>query len=85
MVLRNFNEIVDLVKQFPVRKKCGVVAADEHAIEAALAAEQAGLADPIFIGNLEEIRQILQKKQRRPSPPQQSTGVVSEQHQGWSP
>lgn len=61
MVLRNFNEVVNLVKQFPVRKKCGVVAADEHAIEAALAAEQAGLADPIFIGNLDEITQILQK------------------------
>ncbi|MGB4589375.1 MAG: phosphate acyltransferase [Clostridiaceae bacterium] len=61
MVLKNFNEIINLVKQFPVRKKCGVVAADEHAIEAALAAEEAGLADPVFIGNPLEISLILQK------------------------
>lgn len=61
MALKNFNEIIHLVKQFPVRKKCGVVAADEHSIEAAIEAEKEGLADPIFIGNKEEISRILQK------------------------
>lgn len=61
MVLKNFNEVISLVKQFHVKKKCGVVAADEHAIEAALAAEEAGLADPVFIGNSAEISLILRK------------------------
>jgi len=61
MVLKNFSEIISLVKQFPVKKKCGVVAADEHAIEAALEAEKAGLADPVFIGNPDEISLILRK------------------------
>jgi len=61
MVLKNFSEIISLVKQFPVKKKCGVVAADEHAIEAALEAEKAGIADPVFIGNPDEISLILRK------------------------
>ena len=59
MVIRNFDEVVSRVRQFPARKRCGVVAADEHAIQAALKAEREGLAEPVFVGVRAQILEIL--------------------------
>ena len=60
-MLKNFDEVVSKVKESPERKKCVVVAADEHAIEAAVEAEKEGLADPVFVGKTEEIKNILKE------------------------
>lgn len=59
MVLTNFEQLISRVKALPVKKKCAVVAADEHTIQAALAADSEGLADPIFIGEADHIKSIL--------------------------
>lgn len=43
------------------KKVLAVVAADEHAIEAAIEGEKKNLVDAIFIGNEQEIKDILEK------------------------
>ncbi len=58
-MIRNFDEVVQRVKGQAARKRCGVVAADEHAIQAALAAQKEGLAEPVFIGDSAQIKAIL--------------------------
>jgi phosphate butyryltransferase len=59
MALNDFNEVVVKVKSFPIRKKCGAVAPDAHTVQAVLDAEKEGLAEPVFIGDASEIRQLL--------------------------
>lgn len=58
-MLRNFDEVIEIVKSFDEMKVCGVCMADEAAIGGALEAESIGLARPIFIGHGDEIRAIL--------------------------
>lgn len=56
--MKNFEELLARL-QGANRKKLAVVAADHHAIEAAIEGEEEGLVKPIFIGDKEEIKQIL--------------------------
>lgn len=58
-MLKNFDEVVERVQKSPIRKKCVVVAADEHAIEASLEADKEGLADPVFVGDEALIKNVL--------------------------
>lgn len=61
-MLTSFQEVLSKVQGSQNRKKCGVVAADDHAIEAALEAEEKGLADPVFIGDEAAIQKVLKDK-----------------------
>lgn len=58
-MIKSFDEIIEKVKAFPEMKRCGVCMADEASIGGALAAEEIGLAMPVFIGHKSEIDQIL--------------------------
>ncbi|MDY5436593.1 bifunctional enoyl-CoA hydratase/phosphate acetyltransferase [Peptostreptococcus porci] len=60
-MIRTFDEVIEKVKAFPEMKRCGVCMADEAAIGGALEAEKIGLANPIFIGDKEEILKILKE------------------------
>ncbi len=60
-MLRNFDEVIEKVKSFKERKRCGVCMADEAAIEAVIDAEKMGLVKPVFVGHKEEIEEILKK------------------------
>lgn len=60
-MLRNFDEVIEKVKSFKERKRCGVCMADEAAIEAVIDAEKMGLVKPVFVGHKEEIEGILKK------------------------
>lgn len=64
-MIRDFNEVVARVKRASRRKRCGVVAADAHAIEAALEAQREGLAQPVFIGDEAAIRATLRDRGAR--------------------
>lgn len=60
-MLRNFDEVIEKVKAFHKKKRCGVCMADLAAIEAVIEAENMGLAEPVFVGHKEEIIEILRK------------------------
>jgi phosphate butyryltransferase len=59
MVIKNFDEVIQRVKGFKVPKRCGVVAPDKNTVEAALEAEKAKLAAPVFIGDVREVKKAL--------------------------
>ncbi len=60
-MLRNFDEVIEKVKSFHKKKRCGVCMADKAAIEAVIEAEKMELAEPIFVGHKEEIIENLKK------------------------
>lgn len=60
-MIRSFDEVIEKVKTFPQIKRCGVCMADEAAIGGALAAEKIGLAQPVFVGDENEIKEVLKK------------------------
>ena len=60
-MLRNFDEVIEIVKSFDEMKVCGVCMADEAAIGGALEAESIGVAKPIFVGHKDEIEKILRE------------------------
>jgi len=56
----SFDEILRSAKKLPSRSVMAVAAAaDPHSLEAALAARKAGIADPLPVGNRDEIRRCL--------------------------
>lgn len=60
-MLKNFNELVDNVRNQTVKKTVAVVSAhDEHTLEAVDLAYRSGIANPILIGNSEKIRALIQ-------------------------
>lgn len=60
MSYQNFTQLIEQVKTATSTKRMAVaVAADRHTIEAALDAQEAGLALPVFVGDGEGIRTIL--------------------------
>ncbi|AEE92350.1 Phosphate butyryltransferase [Tepidanaerobacter acetatoxydans Re1] len=61
MILKNFDEVINRVGKLPKRKRCAIVAADEASITASLAAEEKGLATPVFIGERRNIEVILEQ------------------------
>lgn len=60
-MIKSFDEVIDRVKSFDARKICGVCMADDAAISGALEAEKIGLCTPVFIGNIKEIKDVLDK------------------------
>lgn len=62
MVYHNFDELVEKVKGYPSMKRMAVAAAgEEHTLEAVLHARKEGIVRPILVGDLDEIRRILEK------------------------
>ena len=60
MVYTSFAQIIAAAKSLPERARMAVAAADDpHSVEAALTARREGIADPIFVGNKEKIKEIL--------------------------
>lgn len=55
MALKNFNELVEMVKKKPVRKVVVAAAHDEHALEAVLKAHKEGLVEYILVGKKNDI------------------------------
>ncbi|NLY08753.1 MAG: bifunctional enoyl-CoA hydratase/phosphate acetyltransferase [Tissierellia bacterium] len=58
--MKNFEQLLDSIKNVN-RKRLAVVAADEHAIEAAIEGRNAGFIYPIFIGDISSMESILNK------------------------
>jgi phosphate butyryltransferase len=58
-MLRNYEELAELVKSHPVKKKIVLCCAhDEHSLDAVYEAYRDGLVDPILVGKEEEIKKI---------------------------
>lgn len=62
MVLKNFDELVEKVKQFPEPMR-GVIAAagDEHTIEAIKEGVEDGIVKPVLVGDKTKIEEYLKK------------------------
>lgn len=61
-MLKNFDELVEKVKNFPEPKKVVVAAAqDEHTLEAVFHACDEGICAPVFVGDKEKILEICNK------------------------
>ena len=63
-MLRDFDEVIEKVKSFHEKKRCGVCMADQAAIEAVIEAEEMGLAMPVLIGHEDSIKEILKPLSR---------------------
>jgi len=62
MVFNNFEQLVEKVKGYPAMKRMAIaVAADEHTLEAAIAARDQGIEQPILVGDKVLILDILKK------------------------
>lgn len=60
MEIKNFNEVIDIVKGYPSRKRMVIAAAgEEHTLEAAFHARKEGIITPILVGDKKEICRIL--------------------------
>lgn len=67
-MFRNFDEVVAAVKQRENERTVAIAGAhDAPVIEAALRAQQQGIAVPIFVGNAGKIKDILRSFDRNPS------------------
>ena len=61
-MIKNFDQLIDMLRAQPVRRKVAVVMAqDEHTLEAVLHAYRDGLVEPILLGNEAGIREVLKK------------------------
>jgi len=62
-MIKNFNELMEKVKNHPVKRKVVIAAAQtETAIEAAVEAKQEQIADSLLIGDAQAIQRIIQTK-----------------------
>ena len=62
MEIRNFQELIDKVKESPSKKRMVIAAAgEEHTLQAALHARKEGIVRPILVGDKIEIDRILNK------------------------
>ena len=62
MVIKNFDHLIELVKDIDGIKRVAVVCAhDEHTLEAVQKAENEGLVKSVLIGKSAEIKEILKK------------------------
>jgi len=58
-MLRNFEELAELVKANPVKKRIVLCCAhDEHSLDAVYEAYKEGVVDPVFVGKEDEIKAI---------------------------
>lgn len=61
-MLKDFEQLKQMLREKPVKRKVAVVAAqDEHTLEAVVRATKDGMVDPILIGQEEKIRELLEK------------------------
>lgn len=61
-MIKNFDQLIEMLRAQPVRRKVAVVMAqDEHTLEAVLRAYRDGLVEPILIGSETGIREVLKK------------------------
>ncbi|MDO4328074.1 MAG: phosphate acyltransferase [Lachnospiraceae bacterium] len=59
-MLKNFEQLKQMLREKPVKRKVAVVAAqDEHTLEAVVRAARDGMVEPVLIGREEKIRQLL--------------------------
>lgn len=59
-MIRNFNELIEMVQSGSRKKKVAVVSAhDEHTLEAIEKAFQDNIAEPILIGDVKKIKEII--------------------------
>lgn len=60
MVYRNFDQLLEQVKNNPNKARVAIAgAADEHVMESVIEAEKLGIAVPVLIGNTDDIVSIL--------------------------
>lgn len=60
MVYHNFEQILDKVRENPVKRKVAVAgAADRHVLEAVMEAQRMGIINPLLIGKPAEIENLL--------------------------
>lgn len=68
MELKNFDQLVEQAQQFDTKGVVAVAAAaDAHVIESVLEAKEKGIAEPILVGDAEEIKKILREMGLNPS------------------
>ena len=59
-MIKDFNQLKQMLKEKPVKRTVAVVAAqDGHTLEAVVHAAKDGMINPILIGREDEIRDIL--------------------------
>lgn len=59
MVYHSFDQLLDKVRQNPVKRRAAVAgAADRHVLEAVVEGSKMGIVDPILIGNPEEMKRL---------------------------
>lgn len=62
MIYHRFDEILDRVRENPVKRKVAVAgAADRHVLEAVREAQQMRMINPVLIGNTTEIARLLKE------------------------
>lgn len=59
-MIKNFEELKERLRNQPVKKKVGVVAADdEHTLEAVFRAYKDGMVEPVLIGDEKKIKKVI--------------------------
>ena len=62
MVIRNFEQLKEMLRAMPQKRRVAVVPAqDEHTLEAVCHAWKDGLVEPVLIGDREKIVEILRR------------------------
>lgn len=66
-MIKNFEELKDMLRSMPVKRRLAVVPAqDEHTLEAVCHAWKDGMVEPVLIGDKKAIEEILKKLQVSP-------------------
>ena len=61
-MIRNFDELKEMLKKQPERRRVAVVVAqDEHTLQAVFAAAADGLVEPVLLGDEVKIREVLEE------------------------
>lgn len=61
-MIKNFDELKEMLKKQPVKRRVAVVVAqDEHTLQAIFAAAADGLVEPVLLGDEDKIREILEE------------------------
>lgn len=63
MVIKNFEEMAEMVKAHPVKKRLVLACAhDEHSLDAVNEAYKEGIVEPILVGKTDEIKAIIKEQ-----------------------
>lgn len=62
MILKSFDEIIEIVKARPVKRVVVAGAEDEHALEAVFEAQRQGIVVPVLVGNRSAILETIKKQ-----------------------